>query len=124
MEEIKSHKDLEVWKKSVELVTNVYEISSEFPKEERYCMTNQIRRAAISIPSNIAEGAGRFHNKEFIQFLYISLGSCSELETQLLICSNLNYIDSSSLNSLISKIFVIRRMLLGLIKSLKNSNKL
>ncbi|MFA7359822.1 MAG: four helix bundle protein [Candidatus Kapaibacterium sp.] len=120
MEKIRSHKDLEVWKKSVELVTNVYEISREFPKEEMYCMTNQIRRAAISIPSNIAEGAGRFHNKEFIQFLYISLGSCSELETQLIICSNLNFIDSSRLNSLTSKIFIIRRLLLGLIKSLKN----
>ncbi|MFA5010608.1 MAG: four helix bundle protein [Ignavibacteria bacterium] len=89
MENIKTHKDLEVWKKSIDLVSEIYEITKSFPKEEIYGLTNQIRRSAVSIPSNIAEGAGRNHDKEFIQFLYIAMGSSSELETQIFICKNL-----------------------------------
>lgn len=86
---MKSHKDLEVWKRSVELVKTIYEITKSFPKEELYGLTNQMRRSAISIPSNIAEGAARNHNKEFIQFLYITLGSIAELETQIIISKKL-----------------------------------
>ena len=78
---IRNHKDLEVWKKSMDLVSNIYKITESFPNKELYGLTNQIRRAAVSIPSNIAEGAARNSKKEFIQFLYIALGSLSELET-------------------------------------------
>ncbi len=84
-----THKDLDVWKRSVELVTTVYYLTSEFPKEEIFGLTNQIRRASVSIPSNIAEGAARNSDKEFIRFLYISLGSNQELDTQMLIARNL-----------------------------------
>lgn len=72
--EIKNHKDLEVWKKSMDLVSNIYKITESFPNKEIYGLTNQIRRSAVSVPSNIAEGAARSSKKEFIQFLYIALG--------------------------------------------------
>ncbi|WP_341850012.1 four helix bundle protein [Kaistella rhinocerotis] len=81
-----THKDLDVWKSSVELVTTVYLVTSEFPKEEIFGLTNQIRRASVSIPSNIAEGAARNSDREFIRFLYISLGSNQELDTQIFDC--------------------------------------
>ena len=90
--EIKNHKDLEVWKKSMDLVSNIYKITESFPNKELYGLTNQIRRAAVSIPSNIAEGAARNSKKEFIQFLYIALGSLSELETQIIIANRLEYL--------------------------------
>ena len=108
------HKDLDVWKKSIELVTTVYKITKIFPKEEQYGLTNQIRRSAISISSNIAEGAARNSNKEFIQFLYIALGSASELETQIIISQNLNYLEDNS--KIIDIIVEIKQMLIGLIK--------
>jgi len=73
-EEIRNHKDLNVWKKSIDLVDIIYKMTKSFPKEELYCLTSQIRRSAISVPSNIAEGAARSSKKEFIQFLYIALG--------------------------------------------------
>jgi four helix bundle protein len=76
---MKSHKDLDVWKKSMDLVTDIYRVTKDFPKEEIYGLTNQMRRCVVSIPSNIAEGGGRNSKREFIQFLYISLGSVSEL---------------------------------------------
>ena len=116
---MKTHKDLEVWKKSIDLVTNVYNISKSFPKEEIFGITSQIRRAAVSIPSNISEGAARNHKNEFIQFLYISLGSLSELETQLIICNNIGFLTTKILDDLNSKIIHIRSMLVGLIKSVK-----
>jgi four helix bundle protein len=76
------HKDLDVWKKSMALVVLIYDITSKFSSDERFGLTSQMRRAAVSIPSNIAEGAARKGDKEFIQFLMIALGSLSELETQ------------------------------------------
>ena len=88
---MKTHKDVDCWKRGIELVTEVYKVTKSFPKDEIYGLTNQIRRASISIPSNIAEGAARNSNKEFIQFLYIALGSLSELETQFIISKNLEY---------------------------------
>ena len=83
MEKITSHKDLKVWQESMTLVTKIYKVSENFPKHEVYGLSSQIRRASISIPSNIAEGAGRKGGKEFTRFLYIALGSLSEIETQL-----------------------------------------
>jgi four helix bundle protein len=81
---VKTHGDLDVWKNGIELVKKIYILTKDFPKEEIYTLTSQIRRLAISIPSNIAEGAARNSKKEFIQFLYIALGSAAELETQLI----------------------------------------
>lgn len=91
---------------------------SSFPKEELYGLTSQIRRAAISIPSNIAEGAARNHKKEFKQFLYISLSSSTELETQIIIAHNLEYINLSQYNLYLEKLEIISKMLQGLIKSI------
>lgn len=117
---MKSHKDLDVWKKSIDLATDIYKMTEKFPRSEIYGISNQMRRAAVSVPSNIAEGAGRHSNKEFIQILYISLGSLSELETQIIISIKLNYIKTYDLE----KISEIRRMLLGLIKAVvSNENK-
>jgi four helix bundle protein len=91
---MRDHKELDVWKESVELVTEIYTATRLFPKEEVYGLTNQVRRAAVSIPSDIAEGAARQTSKEFMQFLYIALGSVAELETQLIIAENLHYIET------------------------------
>jgi four helix bundle protein len=102
----------------MELVEKIYHITSEFPKEEQFGLTSQIRRSAISIPSNIAEGAARNSNKEFIQFLYVAIGSLSEVETQLLLAKRLTFINE---NKLLNEIESIRRMLLGLIKFLKRN---
>ena len=113
---MKPHKDLDVWKKSIQCVKKIYEITSKFPDTEKYGLTNQMRRCAVSVPSNIAEGAGRNSKKEFKQFLYISLGSISELETQLIISTELNY---QMDNSLLDELNEIRKMLFGLIKSIK-----
>ena len=112
---MKTHKDLVVWNKSMELVIATYKLSSKFPEEEKFGLSSQMRRAAVSIPSNIAEGAARNSTKEYIRFLYIALGSLSELETQFLISNRLEY-----LNDLLEDaITEIRKMLLSLIKSLK-----
>ena len=89
---MKTHKDLNVWKESISLVTFIYEKTKLFPKDELYALTSQIRRSAISIPSNISEGAARESNKEFLRFLFIAQGSISELDTQLLIANNLNFL--------------------------------
>ena len=117
---MKTHKDLEVWKNSIDLVTSVYEITKTFPKYELYGLTSQIRRSAVSIPSNIAEGAGRNHNKEFIQFLYIALGSLAELETQLIISNKIQFLNEAFLNEIINKLNLIRSQITGLIKYLKS----
>ena len=114
---IKTHKDLDVWKKSMDLVEDVYRLTNSFPDAEKYGLTNQIRRCAVSISSNIAEGAARKTDKEFVQFCYIALGSLSELETQLLIAERLKY---SQNIDILENVVEIRRMLLGLIKYLKS----
>ncbi len=115
---MKTHKDLDVWRKSIELVASVYKITSSFPKEELYGLTSQIRRSAVSVPSNIAEGAARNHDNEFRQFLYIALGSGAELETQLIISKMLGYITDEKSEELVTELNSISRMLQGLIKSI------
>lgn len=118
MSKINSHKDLKVWQESMDFVVEIYKLLEQFPDEEKFILTNQIKRAAISIPSNIAEGAGRESNQEFFTFLSISQGSLSELETQLEIAEKLKYI---TLNDEIKKqIIFIRIMLTNLKKSLIN----
>ena len=117
---VKTHKDLDVWKKSMDFITLLYKVTTNFPKDEIYGLTNQMRRAAVSIPSNIAEGAARKSNKEYIQFLYIALGSAAELETQLLASKNLNFIDDKSFDLLVKERDEIGRMLFGLIRYRKS----
>jgi four helix bundle protein len=117
VEKLKSYKDLEVWKVAMDLVTEVYQLTHSFPSYELYGLSSQMRRCAVSIPSNIAEGAGRRNTKEFIQFLYVSNGSLSELETQIEIAFRLNYM--KDIDILIDRIKHIRIMLLNLIQALK-----
>lgn len=117
MTQIKSHKDLKVWQESMVLVTEIYTVTEYFPKHENYGLTSQIRRASISIPSNIAEGAGRRGEKEFTRFLFIALGSLSEVETQLEIAYRLHYIEN--IEPINKSIYFIRKMLANLIKGLK-----
>ena len=113
----KTHKDLEVWKNAIDFVVDIYRSSENFPPEERYGLKSQICRAAVSIPSNIAEGAGRQSSKEFVHFLSIALGSLSEVETQLIISERLSYMSDICL--LIDKLNLIRRQIIGLKKSLE-----
>jgi four helix bundle protein len=117
---IKSYKDLKIWKRSIELVKNIYDITSLFPNEELYGLTSQIRRSGISIPSNIAEGFTRYYNKEFRQFLYIALGSCAELETQVIIANRLNYLDADIKSKISNDLEIICKMITNLIKKLNN----
>lgn len=119
---MRTHKDLEVWIKSVDLVTEIYRITSTFPKVEIFGLSAQIRKAAISIPSNIAEGAARKSFKEFLHFLYISLGSQQELETQLLISKNLMFLSDSDYLHVTSEVETVGKLLNGLIKSIKNKH--
>ncbi len=113
-----NHKDLDVWQLSIDLVVDIYQITVKFPKEEIYGLTSQMRRAAVSVPSNIAEGAGRNSDKEFIRFLYFSLGSLSEIETQIIISRKLLFIKSTE--KIIESIQTIKKMVIGLINYLKN----
>ena len=114
-----NHKDLDVWKESMLLAKDVYLLTNTFPKEELYGITSQIRRSVVSVPSNIAEGAARSSDKEFIQFLYISLGSLAEMETQLILALDLKFTNNQEFFSKIEK---IRMKILGLIKYLKNKS--
>ena len=113
----RSHHRLEAWKRALELVKTVYTTTSSFPKTELYGLTSQMRRAAVSIPSNIAEGAARETTPEFLRFLYIARGSLAELETQILIAHDLGYIDN--VESLKAEIYQVSALLDGLIRSLK-----
>ena len=115
---VNNFKDLRIWKIAVELVKKIYKTSSKFPKEEVYGLTSQMRRAAVSIPSNVAEGFRRQHNNEFKQFLYISLGSCAELETQIVIAQELGYIDSNQTTKLVEDLEYICKMTTNFIKTL------
>ena len=111
------YKNLDVWNRAVAVVTEVYKLSSAFPETEKFGLTNQMRRAAVSIPSNIAEGSARYHEKDFTHFLRIADGSVAELETQLIISVKLGF--ASDADSLSNELTVIRRMLAALIKSLR-----
>ena len=113
------HKELDVWKISVDFVVEVYKITKLFPKEELFALTQQMRRCAVSIPSNIAEGCSRKGQAEIIQFLYIAIGSTSELETQLIIANKLGYF--SDIDNILERITTIKRMLLSLTKYLKQN---
>jgi len=111
-----THKDLDVWKMGLDLVERLYKVTSKFPKEEQFGLIAQMRRATVSIPSNIAEGAARNSKKEFLQYLYIGLGSLSEVETQLLIASRLGYPEDKEIMELVEH---LRRKLLNFIKHIR-----
>jgi four helix bundle protein len=118
-EKSRSYRDLNVWKLSIELVKDIYQVTTKFPQVEIYGLTNQLRRAAISIPSNIAEGQGRNSFKEFKQFLAVALGSLAELETQLIISHEIGYLNQENLSKLSVALDNIRKMLKALANSLK-----
>ena len=115
---ILSYRDLNVWQNGMDLVEDVYKITTIFPKEEKYGLTLQVKRCAVSIPSNIAEGFMRQSTKEYIQFLYISLGSLGELDTQMEIAVRLSFMEVQK--DFNEKTLLVRKQLFGLIKSLKN----
>ena len=115
----KPHKSLDVWKKAIDLTVDIYKLTETFPRTEVYGLTSQMRRAAVSIPSNIAEGAARQTKKEFINYLHMAQGSLSELDTQLVIASRLEYLSLDIYKGIEDRIETISKMLTGLIKSLK-----
>ena len=115
---IKTFKEIVAWQKSHELVLMVYVLTARYPKYELFGLTSQSRRCAVSIPSNIAEGFNRYHTKEFKQFLYISLGSCAELETQVEISQELGYLERLRKDDLLEKLNHESRMLRSLLNKL------
>ena len=118
----KGYQDLVVWQKSMDLVTEVYKLAKMLPKEETYALSDQMRRAAVSIPSNIAEGQARNHIKEFINFLSIAKGSLAELETQLLISVKLNYLPNAQVELVLQLASEVAKMLNALMSKLTTSN--
>jgi len=116
---IQTYKELIVWQKSMDLTSLVYQTTKKLPKDELYSMTNQMRRAAVSIPSNIAEGQARHSTKEFIQFLRIAQGSKAELETQLLLCLKIGYLIDSDTKEIMNLLQEIGKMLTALIVKLR-----
>lgn len=119
MQKISHYRDLNVWKKGIGIVKTIYANTKKFPSEEKYGLITQMQRSAISIPSNIAEGFRRKHNKEHKQFFYIALGSCAELETQVIIAKELGYIDESINNSCLEELDILGRMLTNFIQKTK-----
>jgi len=121
-EMLKNYKELSVWQKSYKLCLHIYKVTKHFPKDETYGLTSQIRRSAVSIPSNIAEGYGRKTTLEYVRFLYIAYGSVCELETQMMISGDLGYVEKDRLQEIRDEIGDIERMLKAMIKSLENKH--
>ncbi|MEQ9300383.1 MAG: four helix bundle protein [Cyclobacteriaceae bacterium] len=113
------YKELEVWQRARAMVKEIHTISSQFPDSERFSLTQQINRAAISIPSNIAEGSGRFHQNDKIRFMYIARGSLFEMETQLYLALDLGYLSQNTLTNLEEEITSVKKLLNGFINYLK-----
>ncbi len=119
MSKVQSYRDLIVWQKAVDLVEHIYNISQNWPKHEQFGLTNQVRRAAVSVPSNIAEGQARQHTSEFRQFLFIALGSLAEVHTQLLIATRLGYVNQNDFGMLEKQVIEIQKMLRSLSSKLR-----
>jgi four helix bundle protein len=117
---MKPHKNLNAWIKSFEFVKDIYSLTEKFPPEEKFGIVSQMRRSAVSIPVNIAEGAARKGRREFIHFLHIALGSATELDTLILLSSELGFIDKSNADVLIEKLDAIGKIVYGLIKNLES----
>ncbi len=115
---VQNYRELIAWQKAMDLVVRIYQITESFPKTETFGLTNQMRRAAVSIPSNIAEGQGRSTTKDFMLFLHIARGSLQELETQVTIAQRLGFITEAVHMELTTNIYEIARILSGLLKSL------
>jgi len=115
---IKRYRDLDIWKKGIELVKDIYKSTEKFPKQKMYGLVGQMRPSSISIPSNVAEGFRRYHNREYMQFLYVSLGSCAELKTQITIAKELKYMKQDKEAVLLEKLDHICRMTSNLLKKL------
>lgn len=116
---MKSHADLDVWKRAVDLAADVYKVTASFPAEEKFGLVSQMRRSAVSIASNIAEGAARTSRREFMQFLSIASGSASELDTQLIISRRVAIGDDHTLAQLEQNLFRVSQMIQGLLRSIK-----
>ena len=117
---LKSYRELDAWKEAMDLVEGVYEITRAFPDDERFALTSQIRKAVTSVPSNIAEGYGRSHRKEYIHHLFMARGSLMEVETQLIIAVRLDYVTREQAKPLWEQLDKTGRILGGLIKSLQD----
>ena len=117
-EKIENFKQLKIWTESMNFVEEIYKLTSTFPKEELYGLSSQLRRAAISIPSNISEGFMRYSNKEFKKFLFIAISSCAELETQLILSNRLGYLHKNKMPWLSEKLDHLNRMMMSLIKKI------
>jgi len=118
MEGVRNYKDLIVWQRSIELVKLVYQLVHRFPKHETYALSDQLRRSAVSIPSNIAEGQARQHPGEFRQFLHIALGSAAEVDTQMIIAHELGYVSTTELHNIETLISEIQKMSHTILKRL------
>jgi len=117
---MKPHKNLDAWKFSFEFVKEIYLVTKVFPADEKFGIISQIRRAAVSVPTNIAEGAARKSKKEFVYFLYVAEGSVSELDTLLSLSVELNFLDPAAANNLLLKLEIISKRIIGLIKKLES----
>ena len=115
-----NYRELKIWQRSMDFVVKVYEISAEFPKEERYGLISQLRACVVSVPSNISEGAGRGTNKQFKRFLEISMGSINEAQTQIELAYRVNYVKKEIYESLIDEALQIYKMILSFYNSLKD----
>ncbi len=122
-EKIKSYRNLLIWQKGIGLVKEIYLLTGQFPSEERFGLSSQMRRAAVSVPSNIAEGQARKSTAEFIQFLSIAQGSLAELETQLIISNELEYCEAEQINGSIDLIHQLQKMVYALKVKLTNKNR-
>ena len=122
MAKVRTYQELVVWQKAMDLVVAVYEQTRAFPKEEMYGLTNQLRRASVSVPSNIAEGQGRNSTKQFRHFLSIAYGSLQEVETQLLIARRLQYLTAEQSDPLLAQCAEVGRLINGLLRSLPDTD--
>jgi four helix bundle protein len=117
--EKRAHKNLDVWKRSIELAKLIYRITSQFPSSEQFGLVSQMRRATVSVPTNLAEGAARSGKKEFLQFISIAQGSLSELDTQVELATELGFLDQKSYDDIQSELSVISKQLYGLARKLR-----
>jgi len=114
------HRNLDVWQRSIELAKHIYDICNQFPSTEQYGLASQMKRAVISIASNISEGAARSSNKEFLKFINIAQGSASELDTQIELAKELGYIEQIAYEEVINKIIIVTKQLYGLARTVRN----